>query len=110
MQSNLADRLLSAIQEKNAPVCVGLDPLADRLPASLRREFGLPGPSETSGFSTADESVLVEALKSFGRGIIDTVAPIVPAIKINIAFFERLHVSSGHTSRRNLPVTASPPC
>lgn len=53
----------------------------------------MPAPGETSAVSTVDNSVLVQALLSFGREIIDTVAPIVPAIKINIAFFERLHAA-----------------
>ncbi len=70
---HFADRLLAAIREKNAAVCVGLDPLVDRLPSGLQ---------ETARRNPA------EALSAYGRGVIEAVAGYVPAIKINIAFFE----------------------
>jgi len=72
------DRLTSAIREKSAPVCVGLDPLLDRFPKELR-------PARPVAVSPADAT---KALVTYGRGVIEAVAPHVPAIKINIAFFE----------------------
>ena len=61
--------------EKGSPVCVGLDPRFDRLPEALRR-----------GGRPADQ---VEAVGEFCRQVIEIVAPIVPAVKPQIAFFER---------------------
>jgi len=75
LAENFADRLLAAIARKGSPVCVGLDPRFDRLPDALRRGDG-PG----------DE---VQAIGEFCRQVLEIVAPIVPAVKPQIAFFER---------------------
>ena len=66
-----ADRLLHACDQKQAPVCVGLDPVLDRLPATL----GSLSP--------------LDAIERFCLAVIDSVADIVPAIKPQIACFER---------------------
>lgn len=73
MAGHFGDRLLAAIKMKNAPVCVGLDPLIERLPPAIR---------------TAHDHRPWEAILAYGQGVIRVVAPFVPAIKINIAFFE----------------------
>ncbi len=70
---NFADRLLRGVREKGAPVCVGLDPLLERLPAALKAQA---------------QEAPAKALAAYGRGVIEAVAAHVPAIKINIAFFE----------------------
>lgn len=70
---HFADRLIAAIRQKNAPVCVGLDPLIERLPGPVRQAH----PNEPW-----------TALLHYGREVIRAVAEHVPAIKINIAFFE----------------------
>jgi orotidine-5'-phosphate decarboxylase len=72
---NFADRLIEAIQRTRAPVCVGLDPVYERLPAAVREKHVAPCP----------------AILEFGRGIIEAVADLVPALKINSAFFECHH-------------------
>lgn len=71
-----ADRLLTAIEAKRAPVCVGLDPVLERLPADLRRE-------ETDAAAAADR------LETFCRLVLTAVAPHVPAVKPQSACFER---------------------
>ncbi len=71
---HFADRLTAAIRAKDAPVCVGLDPLIERLPGAVREAHG-------------DEPWT--AILVYGREVIRAVAPFVAAIKINIAFFER---------------------
>ncbi|MBI1826944.1 MAG: orotidine-5'-phosphate decarboxylase [Planctomycetes bacterium] len=71
---NFADRLSQAIEIKRAPVCVGLDPLIEKLPPELRASVNAGGAAE--------------AILQFGRGAIEAIAVHVPAIKINIAFFE----------------------
>jgi orotidine-5'-phosphate decarboxylase len=86
MGANFADTLLMAIREKNAPVCVGLDPLLDRLPPSILANHDISKDGMTKGMDT---SRCVAALASFGRELIDVVMEYVPSIKINIAFFER---------------------
>jgi len=60
-------------------VLVGLDPRAGSLPEGLR-------PSETE----SDPAVIAEAYGRFCRGVVDVVAPLVPAVKPQAAFFEQL--------------------
>ena len=71
MPENFADRLLAAIDAKGSPVCVGLDPDLDKLPPEL----------------SGDPAARVEA---FCLKVIDAVARTVPAVKPQIAYFERL--------------------
>jgi len=91
VNSHFGDRLVKAIREKNAPVCVGLDPLVERLPPSLLKEHGVV--VQDGGGESVDASVeaITSAIYAFGRGLFRSVAPHVPAVKINIAFFERYY-------------------
>ena len=66
-----ADRLCQAIDEKAVPLCVGIDPVLDRLPEVLH----------------ADSDIV--AIESFCQGVIDVVSPIAPAVKFQAACFER---------------------
>jgi len=74
--SHFADRLIAAIRSKKTPVLVGLDPRAESLP---------PGLIAGEGYEAA-----ASAFASFCRGVIDVVAPLVPAVKPQAAFFEQL--------------------
>lgn len=78
--THYADRLAEAIDSKRTAAVVGLDPLLDRLPAELT-------PAAHDAESAAD------AVERFCREVIDIVAPLVPAVKINIAFFEPLRAA-----------------
>ena len=71
MPEHFADRLLAAIARTGSPVCVGIDPLFERLPDTLRGR---------------DE---VAAIETFSMGVIEAVAGTVPAVKPQIAYFER---------------------
>lgn len=99
MTTHFGDRLVNAIRQKNAPVCVGLDPLVERLPPDLLSEAGIP---KVRGRSTAiDREVglgaIADALLTFGREMMRAVGPYVPAVKINIAFFERYYAEGVRT-------------
>jgi orotidine-5'-phosphate decarboxylase len=76
--TNFADRLTAAIRARGTPAVVGLDPVLENLPAGLR-------PHDQTLRSA------VEAVELFGRGVLDAVAPHVPAVKINAGFFEALY-------------------
>ncbi len=69
--AHFADRLLEAIGRKGSPVCVGIDPSFAKLPEELR---------------VKDEPVGIEA---FSLAIVEAVAGVVPAVKPQIAYFER---------------------
>lgn len=77
-ESHFADRLLAACRNKGAPVCVGLDPVLDRLPKALR-----------DGVCDDDANAVANALKLFSIEVIDAVADHVPAVKPQMACFER---------------------
>ncbi len=74
---SFAERLIQEITRKQSHVVVGLDPVYERLPASLRR------PAATSLRQVA------EAVVRFNQGIIDAVADLVAVVKPQIAFYER---------------------
>jgi orotidine-5'-phosphate decarboxylase len=90
MTRHFADRLTDAIRDKGVAACVGLDPLIERLPHDVLYKHGLDS-SGRSQTETQDPSAIGGALLEFGQGVIKAVAPLVPVIKINIAFFERYH-------------------
>lgn len=75
-----SERLHRATRDKATPALVGLDPRFDLLPEAL-----------TSGRSDAggDLHVRASAFEEFCRRLIDVVAPLVPAVKPQSAFFEQ---------------------
>jgi orotidine-5'-phosphate decarboxylase len=80
---NFADRLMAAIKAKNAPVCVGIDPVYTKLPAEITDRKDLN--DET------DSEAALDAVLEYCRRVIKIVSPLVPAVKINSAFFERYY-------------------
>ena len=79
---NFADRLDAAIRQKGNPICVGLDPRLDQLPKALLDEA-------VSKFGRTPQAG-AEAILAFNRGLLDALAPIAPACKPQIAFYEEL--------------------
>ena len=75
VSEHFADRLLAAIERKGSPVCVGIDPVYERLPEELRGES--PG-----------RRGRLEAVGDFCRQVLQTVAPIAAAVKPQSAHFE----------------------
>ena len=82
MPQNFADRLNDAINQRGTCAIVGIDPVTERLPAELR----LPD-------SNRSLTAAVKAVETFSQAVIETVAPLVPAVKINSAFFEVFHAA-----------------
>ena len=82
---HFADRVCAAVDSKGSPVVVGLDPRPDSLPPHLlavcRADLG------------ATPQAVAEALWRFNRGIIDAVHDVVPAVKPQLAFYERYGVA-----------------
>lgn len=75
-----ADALDRAVTELRTPVCVGLDPVYERLPKAIR--------GETSPEAVTADSA-VDAIESFSGQVIDAIAGAVPCIKVQSACFER---------------------
>lgn len=76
--TSFSDRLALAIAEKKTPVLVGLDPRWEQLPSVF-----------TDGIGEPTEFDVAEAYTLFCRAVIDVVAPLVPAVKPQAAFFEK---------------------
>jgi orotidine-5'-phosphate decarboxylase len=72
-----ADSLAAAVREKRNPLCVGIDPRWEALPADLRRRHG-DGSLEARA----------KAFEEFGLKVLELVAPLVPVVKPQSAFFE----------------------
>jgi orotidine-5'-phosphate decarboxylase len=68
-----ADRLDDAVRRKRSPLCVGIDPRLDRIPADVRAKAG--GSAGT-------------ALRLFGLEVLDLVGRHAACVKPNVGFFE----------------------
>ncbi len=80
--THFVDRLLTAIEHKGAPVCVGLDPVVSRLPDELR-------PPANGQEPDVHVQACVEAIGRYVLGVLEAVAPHVPCVKFQSACFER---------------------
>lgn len=87
MTARFADLLGDAIERVGSPVCVGIDPVLDRLP------------DEAAGETPADR------LASFGEQIVDAVAGVAAAVKPQSACFER-YGSAGVAALEKVCATA----
>src|SRR5262245_14334661 len=70
-----ADRLEDAVAKKSSPLCVGLDPRLDKIPADVRAAAG---------------GDAAKAYLRFSLEVLDLVAPHAACVKPNLAFFEAL--------------------
>ena len=69
------ERLAARVEGFSAPICVGLDPVIERMPSVL------------------SSSPPLEAMSTFCDGVLDAIAGIVPCVKIQSACFERFGAS-----------------
>ncbi len=74
-----SDRLIRAIQEKKSALIVGLDPHVSLMPPRIVR-----------GIDSGDRVEVAQITRAFCLNILDVVADIVPGVKPQVAFFERL--------------------
>jgi orotidine-5'-phosphate decarboxylase len=72
-----SDRLADAVRAKGNPLCVGIDPRWESLPAAIRCEH-----------SAGSLEGRAAAFEEFGLKVLDCVAGLVPAVKLQSAFFE----------------------
>ncbi|WP_422929378.1 orotidine-5'-phosphate decarboxylase [Singulisphaera sp. PoT] len=97
---NFADRLNQAMARVGNPVSVGIDPRPEDLPAGM-----------LDGFAP-DRAGVAEALQVFGKGVVDVVAPLVPLVKFQAAFYEvygpegfaALHATAAYAREKGLLV------
>lgn len=87
MEKNAMQVLNDLIVEKNSRICAGLDVKWEDIPDAFKKEFGWDdekGEENMEDFS--------QIIYKYCEKYIDAVADIVPAIKINSAFFEKEHL------------------
>ena len=97
---HFVDRLLTAIRRVGNPAMVGIDPRPEELPAGFLERF------------PADRDGVAQALLTFGREVIDVIAPLVAAVKFQSAFYEAygppglaaLHATSAYAHEKGLIV------
>ena len=77
--AGFGERLIGRVRELGHPLCVGIDPHLDRIPALFRRGAMTPGHPDTAA-----------AVESFCLAILDRVADQAAAVKPQSAFFEAL--------------------
>ena len=97
---HFADALRAAVRRVGNPVCVGIDPRPEDLPAGFLERF--PG----------DRAGVARAFEAFGKSVIDAVGPLVPIVKFQAAFYEvygpegfaALHATAHYARERGLLV------
>ena len=80
MSELFCDRLLDAIDYTHAPICVGIDPILESLPDEVR-----------SKFQSRDDApqAAIDAIFDFTTRVLRTIAPHVPIVKFQSAYFEQ---------------------
>src|SRR6266567_3968653 len=73
-----SDRLVESVRRTGGPCVVGLDPRIDQMPAFIKARGGKPA-------GDAVRSVI----RDFHELVLDTIAGLVPAVKLQLAFFEQ---------------------
>lgn len=81
MANHFGDRLCEAVNSKKTSLIVGLDPVYGRLPSPIR--------SHRDMNDEFDAAAAVDAIFDFCTQVVRIVGPMVPAVKMNIAFFEK---------------------
>lgn len=80
---NFADRLLDAIAEKGSPICVGIDPMYDMLPDVIAGSKAKRNANNTP--------IVIDHYHAFIMEVLKIVAPLVPIVKFQSAYFEQYH-------------------
>jgi orotidine-5'-phosphate decarboxylase len=81
MAEVFADRLLAAIEKKGAPVCIGIDPIFEMLPDAVA--------GDPARRNANDIEKCIDSIFEFTTGVLKVIAPHVPVVKFQSAYFER---------------------
>lgn len=81
---HFTDQLVDRIHRFENPTCVGLDPRLSQIPSFIQKKV------IKKWGKTAEAAA--QALLIFNKGIVDAVADLVPALKLQIAFYEALGI------------------
>src|ERR1043165_9065055 len=81
MEENFADRLLAGIEKTGAPICVGIDPIYEMLPDAIAGDAADRNANDFEG--------VIDSIFGFTTAVLRIVAPLVPCVKFQSAFFEK---------------------
>ena len=81
MSDVFADRLVEAIEAKGSPICVGIDPIFEMLPDAVA--------GEAAKRDANNAEAAIDAIFSFTTSVLKIVAPHVPCVKFQSAYFEK---------------------
>lgn len=81
MTDLFGDRLVDAIERKGSPICVGIDPVFEMLPDAIA---GAPAKRNAN-----DAEAAIDAIFAFTTSVLRIVAPHVPSVKFQSAYFEK---------------------
>src|SRR6478609_411850 len=81
MSDLFGDRLVEAIERKMAPICVGIDPIFEMLPEQLA--------GDPAARNANDHEAAIDAIFEFTTRVLKVVAPLVPVVKFQSAYFEK---------------------
>src|SRR5688572_16814636 len=81
MTDLFADRLLAGIDRKKAPICIGIDPIFESLPDAIA--------GDPSDRNANDAEAALDAIFAFTTEVLKLVAPHVPCVKFQSAYFEK---------------------
>lgn len=74
--TNIMDKLIDRIKETNNPTVIGIDPKYDMIPECIKNKY------------EQNMEGVAKAIEEFNKALIDATFDIIPAVKINIAFYE----------------------
>ena len=72
----IIDKLINKIKETNNPTVIGLDPRYEMIPNCIKEKY------------TQDLEGVSKAIIEFNKKLIDEIYDIIPAVKVQIAFYE----------------------
>ncbi|OHB60395.1 MAG: orotidine 5'-phosphate decarboxylase [Planctomycetes bacterium RBG_13_46_10] len=81
MSNHFADRLCESVKTRKTSLIVGLDPVYNRLPTAITGHRQMN--------DEFDAAAAVDAIFDFCTQTMRIIAPMVPGVKINIAYFEK---------------------
>ena len=81
-KNHFGDRLFYSIRKKGNYLCLGIDPHLNLIPKVFQNKIKIT--------STPYSQNNVKIVEYFCKNIIDTLADLIPVIKLQIAFFEQL--------------------
>jgi orotidine-5'-phosphate decarboxylase len=80
---HFSDRLAAAIRARRSVVCVGLDPVLERMPPELVEKY------RSQAAELGEDAAVAACFQEFCSGVIDAVAEVAACVKPQAAFFEQ---------------------